>query len=61
MINRPSGPPWVKCLYCENPWCTLHDVHAYDCPCPPVEEWPKVIEPPEGEETNRGQEGENHD
>ena len=32
-------PPWVDCLYCENQWCLLHEVHAFECSCPPIEEW----------------------
>ncbi len=27
---------WVPCLCCENPWCSVHDQHAFECPCPPV-------------------------
>lgn len=30
---------WEPCPCCENFWCTLHEAHAHDCPCPPVEEW----------------------
>lgn len=30
---------WVPCPCCENYWCNLHEKHAYDCPCPPIEEW----------------------
>lgn len=39
MVKRP-GPAWVPCPGCGNYWCRLHQQHAYDCPCPAVEDWP---------------------
>ena len=30
---------WVRCEMCEDFWCTQHEEHAADCPCPPIEEW----------------------
>jgi hypothetical protein len=30
---------WVRCETCDNFWCTIHEMHVHDCPCPPVEEW----------------------
>ena len=41
---EPSGDPysagvWVPCDSCEDYWCTDHDMHAHECPCPPIEEW----------------------
>lgn len=30
---------WVRCPHCENYWCRIHDRHAFECDCPPVEEW----------------------
>jgi len=42
---------WVRCEMCEDFNCTIHGMHAYDCPCPPIEEWsedpydPRVIWP----------------
>jgi hypothetical protein len=32
-------PAWIPCPCCEDFWCTLHNMHAYECKCPPVEEW----------------------
>lgn len=32
-------PAWIPCPSCPEFWCTIHDQHACDCPCPPVEEW----------------------
>lgn len=37
--GRTSLPPWVKCSVCQDFQCTIHGMHAYDCPCPPIEEW----------------------
>ena len=30
---------WVPCRCCDNYWCRVHERHAHECPCPPVEEW----------------------
>ena len=32
-------PVWQRCDCCEDYWCNLHHMHAYDCDCPPVEEF----------------------
>ena len=29
---------WFKCD-CEEFWCTRHQKHAFECQCPPIEEW----------------------
>ena len=28
---------WVRCDHCGEFWCRLHDQHAYECVCPPIE------------------------
>jgi hypothetical protein len=30
---------WTKCPCCDSYWCRRHFMHAYDCACPPLEEW----------------------
>jgi hypothetical protein len=35
---RVSGPAWVPCS-CGEYWCRIHEKHAYDCECPPIDEW----------------------
>lgn len=36
---RPAAP-WIPCQdQCGEFWCTLHQQHACDCECPPIEEW----------------------
>jgi len=30
---------WVRCPFCDEFWCVVHKMHAFECPCPPVEEW----------------------
>jgi DNA (cytosine-5)-methyltransferase 1 len=32
-------PAWTECPDCGDFWCNLHGEHAYDCPCPPVDDW----------------------
>ena len=32
-------PAWIECPDCDDFWCALHGMHAYDCPCPSVDEW----------------------
>jgi len=29
---------WPPCA-CGNRWCRIHQLHAYECDCPPIEEW----------------------
>jgi hypothetical protein len=30
---------WIKCRNCDDFFCVVHDMHVYDCPCPPIEEF----------------------
>lgn len=32
--------PWIPCPLCEDYLCTIHWMHAHDCPCPAAEDWP---------------------
>ena len=32
-------PLWQQCPCCEDFWCNLHHMHAYDCDCPGIEEY----------------------
>jgi hypothetical protein len=41
--ERSNAPAWVPCEHCDEYYCTIHDMHACDCPCPPVEDW--VVDP----------------
>ncbi len=34
-----TRPAWVPCPCCPEFWCTRHGCHAFECPCPPIEEW----------------------
>ena len=34
-----SEPAWTPCGCCPEFWCSIHEAHAWECPCPPVEEW----------------------
>lgn len=36
---KTNEAPWIKCQFCDEFWCTIHDQHACDCPCPPIDEW----------------------
>ena len=43
-VALPSNPngcaAWVSCPNCEDFLCLIHaPKHAWDCSCPPVEEW----------------------
>ncbi len=32
--------PWVECADgCGEWWCIEHGEHAFECPCPPIEDW----------------------
>ena len=30
---------WVKCDCCEDFLCNIHGGHAFECPCPAIDEW----------------------
>ena len=32
-------PCWTPCDMCEDYICNIHEMHAYDCLCEPVEWW----------------------
>jgi len=37
---RQAQPPWIPCSNCDTFLCTIHSgMHAWECPCPPIEEW----------------------
>jgi hypothetical protein len=38
VLNRAA---WIKCPCCDEFLCTIHQQHAFECPCPPIEEWKK--------------------
>lgn len=37
--HKWSVPAWESCRHCGEFWCNVHQVHAFDCECPPVEDW----------------------
>ena len=37
--NNQDEPAWVKCSWCEDYWCTIHEDHVHNCPCPAIEHW----------------------
>jgi hypothetical protein len=36
-MSQPTAS-WVPCG-CGDFWCKIHDSHAHDCACPPIEDW----------------------
>lgn len=39
-VNGGEGPAWIPCPEgCGEFWCNIHDMHACDCDCPPIDEW----------------------
>lgn len=41
---------WQLCEDCGEFWCNIHGEHAFECPCPAIEEWdtdPYTDEPTE--------------
>ena len=38
MKRDERAPAWVPCD-CGGFWCSIHDEHVHDCPCPPIEDW----------------------
>lgn len=37
-IPRKSPPAWVPCNCCEEFLCSIHDMHAFECPCLEIDE-----------------------
>ena len=37
--RRLTTPAWVRCECCPEFWCSIHQRHAFECDCPPIEEW----------------------
>jgi hypothetical protein len=37
ILRKPAA--WVKCPDCDDYWCTIHGLHAYDCLCPDIDTW----------------------
>ena len=35
----PPAAVWVRCVDCDDWWCRTHELHVYDCACPPLEAW----------------------
>ena len=29
---------WVQCDSCDDKWCSVHWLHAFECPCPGLED-----------------------
>ena len=40
--HAPGSPPWIPCKNCDDWWCTIHGQHAFECPCPPADEWEPI-------------------
>jgi DNA (cytosine-5)-methyltransferase 1 len=34
-----SSPAWQPCECCDEFFCNIHGMHAFECDCPPVDEW----------------------
>jgi len=34
-----SHADWIPCDCCGGYICTIHNTHAHDCDCPPIDEW----------------------
>ena len=32
-------PAWRQCPDCDDVWCDIHGMHAYDCDCPDIDTW----------------------
>jgi hypothetical protein len=37
--GRRDWPAWVRCGGCSDYLCTIHGLHAHECPCPAIEDW----------------------
>jgi len=37
--GEPEDPAWIPCSYCEDHWCNIHGMHAFECPCQDLSRW----------------------
>ena len=38
VVFARARPLWGPCTGCEDPWCSRHHMHAFECPCPGTDE-----------------------
>jgi hypothetical protein len=38
-MNNGLTAAWIPCPCCDDFLCTIHQRHAFECPCPPIEGW----------------------
>ena len=39
LAKQRTYPAWEPCSCCDEFWCNVHDCHAFECDCPPIDEW----------------------
>lgn len=37
-LDAVKGLLWVECPHCDNKWCNIHKMHAFECDCTPIGE-----------------------
>jgi len=38
----PAALCWAPCDCCDEFVCNIHGVHAFECECPPIDEWGQI-------------------
>jgi hypothetical protein len=38
-MDDVTDPIWIECENCDEYWCNIHEMHAFECDCPPLEVW----------------------
>lgn len=38
-LHRHPETIWIPCPGCDTFICTVHNCHAFECECPPIEDW----------------------
>ena len=33
ILENPKGDEWIRCGYCDDWFCVVHDRHAHECSC----------------------------
>ena len=33
-----NARPWINCPFCEDMLCVIHEQHAFECDCLPIDE-----------------------
>ena len=42
---------WIQCDMCDEMWCMAHELHAFECACPSIDEVQGLEEPDDSDDS----------